>query len=101
MRIGLGREGLVRERYLDFAVGNIDTNNYHVHRASLGVAMEEDERKVRYLAIDLDCDPDHVLDFHVATFGLSPLFVFMHTIILCICTEIYKCIQGAIHNEQK
>ncbi len=99
MRIGLGREGFVQKRILDFVVVSIGTSNYHAHRANRVVAMEADVRKVHYLAIGLDCV--HVLDFHVATFRLSPLFVFMHTSILCICTEIYKCIQPPIDNEQK
>ncbi len=60
-------------------------------------------RMDHFLAIDPDYGLDlvHVLDYLVATFGLSPLFVFMHITILCLCTEIYKSIRWAIHDGLK
>ena len=51
-------------------------------KAIPGVAKVADGRMVRYLAKFLDFDRVHVLDFHVATFDVSPLFVFMHIFIL-------------------
>jgi hypothetical protein len=89
-------------RTLDF-VFDTDTNNYLVHRATRGVAMVVDGRRDRFLAkyLDYDLDLFRVLDFHVATFTLSPHFVCMHISILCLCTEIYKCTSPAIDDRSK
>ena len=93
MRIYRGMGELVQKLFPDFVVVRIDTSSFHAHRANQGVAMVVGERKSHFLAIDLDCDL--VRGFHVATFGLSPLFVLMHKSILCYCTEIYKCTEHA------
>lgn len=94
---------MVPSLFADFAVVGLHTNSYQAHRAILDVAMVVSVRKGHFLAIDPDfvLDRVHVLDYLVATFGLSPLFVFMHTTILCLCTEIYKAIRCAVHGELK
>ena len=76
------------------------TNNFQGHRAILVVAMVVDERMVRFLAKVLGFYHVRVLGFRVATYYISPHFVFMHKSILCLCTEIYKCIDLAIFSEQ-